>query len=526
MAGDKTNTDIALETMGAINTIGEQLNFNSLVPTTELSELFSKVGDYWQSNDQKLLVKQLEFSNIYKECTGNEQQKLERSTVSLEALKRLVDTPLPTVIEKRDSDGKLISSVSQDKEETRVQHKTETAIRKDGQTILQGPDYSVVVDKDGRRLIDLKEDRYLVREPDGGATIIDKRNNHTYTISPQQIELTLKEQQKVVFATPKVDLDATTASIREKLQPGQIGLLVIQGSGNRLIFESGTVIDIQGQAATIKTKSGETCLLKTKEGKLFTIKDGKEVELTKENCPSAIKIEKGKFYIDGIEVDPATFQLNKHNLNVDLAANRHTITSPDGNKTTTETKPDGTCCVKTDKQTISNNPNDNKVCIQHPDGTITCDLEEQSVETKEIVDKPQETVIKETQTIIRPDGTVKFHDGPELHPDGSVQFDQDTYIDKNMNSNVAVATESKAANLAADSISKADIVASKALNKTVTWSDIASLSSCLSCLLSLLSSLPPGSFAHAQLQAGLSRVQTALELAKAKINDRPLSSVF
>lgn len=557
--GDKGTVFNALQILETIDFIGKELASRSAARTgikpaqtkidsaaraeAGLSDLLRQVGDHWESTDQKLFVDEtdsdnsdaiaLEFNSLYSKIEPHsataknpiihESQNKDRESTSVSISDHQVH------IEKKDSQGNSICSIDKTKNSTTIKSGEEEAKRSNEKTTCTGRGCKIEVSADGTKKVSTKEGWIISRDgKDKSQAKIEDCEGDVCKVSKKQVIAGEQHGHPIIFTTAETNLAKATEQIRERLHPDQIGLLVIKNAGNRLIFGSGTVIDIKGKQVRIQTKSGEIVSLETRDGKFYIKGEDGYSELNKGNCPECIKVQADKFLIDGIELDTNTFQLRGKRIHIDLKKDQQTIIGDSGKKATVCTEQDGCTTVRTDNHTLNNNQHDNSVDIKNnrSGAQLKIDLDREEIRSKIITDKSDQTVINETGTKIYHDGSVDFNNGygPKLFIDGSVQVDNNTYISKDMDvtsggwqssSNNSARYES--AMPVSDVSSVTSSAYAKALAGTIKWSDVSELNICAGQLLSLMATLPAGSPLLAKIKDSLAQVLNTLSFATAKV---------
>ncbi|MBX9687956.1 MAG: hypothetical protein K2X27_14720, partial [Candidatus Obscuribacterales bacterium] len=457
-------------------------------------------------------------------------------------------------LEKKDADGKIKTVVDKSDNRTMVIQGKETVIEENGSRIIKGDGYTVTWDKDNKRHVILDNGQEIIR--DGQSVKLIDHNGRT---NPFEITPHLFSSNDYGLTDENSDLEKRTEEIRARLNDGQTYILAIKGAGTRTIFKDGSTIDVQQNHARVETKDGKVFQLEIKDDKLFLREHGKLTPL--DDSQSAIKVEEGKFKIGDLIIDQRKLCIETHKHD------KQDTDGPPGYKydwrsgtqfvKNDEIKPavevkvqtDNSTVIKDQEKLIANNNNDSKISITtisptdstNPapkTDTINIDLKTTTIETPKVIDDPNRTTIKETNTVIENDHTVKFNDGPIIHRDGTVELDRDTYITNDLSvhsrdwssnaGSTKTITESSAQNLASSLSSKALSIYGMAKAGAVRWTEVASLNAALGDVLSLMGSVPAGSPAHAMLQQSYALLVGALSVAtpKAQASDKAMEQGF
>lgn len=246
-------------------------------------------------------------------------------------------------------------------------------------------------------------------------------------------------------------------------------------------------------------------------------------------------------------------------FNVNLQTGEFSWVGKDGRVWHGSINPDGSTQINDGSKKYENNATDSKVKVTveqaaavpaatdakvqptqpaKPEVT-TIDLATTSIDTAKLVDTVKDTTIKDTNTVIHNDRVVEFKDGPTVNPDGSVRVDRDTFIAKDMHvysrdwessaavssdrnansifgSSKAPLTEAQAQTAAINIAQKASSIHNLAKSGVVRWTEVASLNAALGDVLSMMSSVPAGSAAHAMLMQSYSLIINAINVATPK----------
>ena len=175
---------------------------------------------------------------------------------------------------------------------------------------------------------------------------------------------------------------------------------------------------------------------------------------------------------------------------------------------------------------------------------ITIDSKTNTVVIAATTNNPEIKVTNEeilnvkTGTRIDREGTVRLGtDGPVIQRDGTVRFDRDTVISRDLHveskgwqsstaQQSAPITEAQAQGIAMLASGKASAAYSKAIGAVVRWSHVADLNCALGDLTSMMGLIPPGSPAFALLMRSYGLLMQALSVAapKAEAMEKAISA--
>lgn len=462
-------------------------------------------------------------------------------------------TPGHVHIEKRDKEGNLRTIVDKTDGKTVVLQDKESVVIEDGKQVVKGPGYKITWDEAGKRHITL----------DNGDKI--ERENGTLKIISAGQDLTVRKHELESTSGNFSYTDASADNLRKliedkrkELKEGEVSMLAIRGSGLATIFEDGSTFFVKGDKAKLETKDKQVLRFEIKDDQLFINKGGQLIAIDSKDSP--VQNENGKFRIGKLLIDPRELRMQTCDtdkskfckpMTVDLRTGHQQWLNDLGHTVDAWTKDDGSTKIQDGPKTFENNPFDANVKIANlpvsPDAaldaatntnaspskspeesTINVNLDTLKVETKELIDEPAKTFIKESKTVIKEDKTVEFENGPKVKPDGSVYVDKDTYVthDNTVHSRGWVSnaaqkshyeiSEANAKTIASNISAKASSLSNLAKAGTVKWTDLAALNSALGDVLSLMSSLPPSSPAYAMLAASYRIIVEAINQATPK----------
>lgn len=474
------------------------------------------------------------FSDSLFSFTNDKNEKTEITTL-----------PGHVRVEKRDADGNVKTIVDKSSGKTMVLQGNETVTIENGKEVVKGDGYTVSWDEQGRRHITLDNKKEVIR--DGNSVkILDKTGGANLTLSNHVLD----SDHGYAFTDKPGEIDRVTREKQEQLKPGDVYVLAIPGAGTRAIFKDAT-FDVHDNKARLETSDHQIFQLEMKDNQVYLRRDGQLLPINDERLKDLIQAENGKFKIGSLLIDPEKLKVlgpschTEHSggsstpYELDLHTWRQHVRRPDGheldvtvNPSTNETK------VIDGNTTVQNNNHDSTVSVSTaPDSTdggapaqpsiIKIDLDKQTIDTPKLIDTPDKTVIKDTNTVIQNDHTVKFHDGPTVNPDGSVRVDNDTYIDKDLtvhskdwqstaakdNSPVSAAT---AQVIAVNISSKASSVSGMARSGKVRWTEVAALNSALGDILRVMGAIPADSPAYALLVNSYGQLVEAINVATPK----------
>lgn len=452
-------------------------------------------------------------------------------------------------IEKRDGEGKLETVVDKTSGKTIVLHGKETVSIENGKEVVKGDGYTVSWDAEGKR--------HIVQ--DNGLEVIRKGNE--VQVLDMTVKPNLMTNGHVGFTNNQDNLPALTEEIRSKLGQGEAYMLAIKGGGIRTIFQSGGTFDVKQNLARMETKDHQVFQLEMKNNQIYLRQDGQLYALNDERIAKVVTAEDGKYKIGGLVIDPKMLcvesenRVHIHNNPTDAAAPADTPTRPQiqldflkglnvlvdqsGHNWNASIHPDNSSTISDEKKTTSyeNNNNDNKVVITTPAAKdapdqaaikTTVDIGTTTVETTKVLDTPEQTTIKNTDTLIKDDKTVQFKDGPTVNPDGSVRVDKNTFVDKDnkvtshgwessaAQGQSSSVTQATAQNVAMNINGKANSMFSKANSGVVRWTEVAVLNSALGDVLSLMGVVPADSSAYAILMNSYGLLLEAISVATPK----------
>lgn len=462
-------------------------------------------------------------------------------------------------IEKTDAEGNVKTIVDKTSGRTMVLQGSERVTIENGKEVVKGDGYTVSWDEEGKRHITLADNREVIRDKDS-VKLIDKTGS---TANLDVKEHFLDSDHHFGFTNSADELSKITEEKRAQLKDGEAYMLAIAGGGTRTIFKDAT-FDVQNNLARLETKDHEVFQFEMKNNQIFIRKDGHVMPLNDERLSKLIKAEDGKYRIGNLVIDPKQLcletdavpaavagtggdaaaapggaRVSPFRMNFDFRNWRQNLDDTHGHVIAAVVHPDKTTTITDGKATYTNNDKDATVAITTvpaaTDGqvppkpeTIKVDLDKTTIETNKIIDTPQNTTIKDTNTVIDADKTVHFQDGPTVNPDGTVRVDHDTFVDKDMSvhakdwessaasKNRGSITEANAQDVAISISSKANSIFAMARAGKVSWSEVAALNSSLGDVLSLMSSIPPDTAAFALLLNSYGLLVEAINIATPK----------
>jgi hypothetical protein len=449
-------------------------------------------------------------------------------------------------VEKRDENGNVKTIVDKSTGKTMVLQGNESVTIENGKEVVKGDGYTVSWDEQGRRHIMLDNNKELIR--DGNSVkIIDKTGAANLTLQNHVLD----SNHQFGFTDKPSEIERITKEKQAELKAGDVYILAIPGSGTRAIFKDAT-FDVRDNIARLETNDHQVFQLEMKDNQVFLRRDGQLLPINDEQLKTLIKAEDGKFKIGNLLIDPEKLKVLAPGCHreggdscspyeLDLRNWHQHVRRPDGHDIGVAVKPGTNETTVTDgNTTYQNNNHDSVVAVTTTPATdataggtpaqpsvIKVDLDKQTIDTPKLIDTPDKTVIKDTNTVIEKDHTVKFDDGPTVNPDGSVRVDKDTFIDKdltvhskNWESSAArdngIVSTAAAQGIAVNISNKANSVFGMARSGKVRWTEVAALNSALGDVLRVMGAIPADHPAYSLLVNSYGLLVEAINVATPK----------
>ena len=241
----------------------------------EVLRLLSKDANESSDRPVERVAKQGEFSNEYRHAFTNEKgERTESFTL-----------PGSVQIKKFDREGKLITSLDKNNEQTVLTHGSDRATWRDGKTVVEGKGYKAFIDKETGD-IKVRMDSGLVISKEKGETkaTVTRTNIGVYS-KEGQTRLTNIAGREAHFMSASDKVDHVTMQVQENLKPGQSALLAGPGF-NRIVYADATLDKFAADNSWVLKTQGKTYRLWNEDGKFFVQHNGETTEIKNDDAAS------------------------------------------------------------------------------------------------------------------------------------------------------------------------------------------------------------------------------------------------